>query len=76
MQRQMNNRVMHVGKICFIDGSVLTDRIVYIINGFLVVGTDWDDARPDWYNLSTISSMRDVYAEAAGTKSSGRVGVI
>lgn len=76
MQRQMNNRIMHVGKICFFDGSVLTDRIVYILNDFLVVGTDKDDSHPDLYNLSTISSMHDVYAEAARITSSGRIGAM
>lgn len=75
MQRQINNQIMHAGKICFNDGSVLEDRIIYMINGFVVVATDQDDSHPDWYNLSTVSSMHDVYVENTGTKSSGRIGV-
>ena len=74
MQKQVSNRIMHVGKICFFDGSEQEDRIIYIINGFLVVAADQDDSHPDWYNLSTVSAMHDVYAENAGVKSSGRIG--
>ncbi len=58
------NKPLHVGKICFTDGTELIDKTVFITNGFLIVD-DGDGINPVWHNLNSVAFMSDVTVDYA-----------
>jgi hypothetical protein len=54
---------LHVEKIVFNDGSIITGADVFLFNGFLVV--DDDQRAPTWHNTNTVDRLEGVtYVEA------------
>ena len=45
---------LHVKELKFMDGTKLEDVTCWVLEPFLMVGTD---GRPDFYNLSTVAAL-------------------
>ena len=60
MHEPLRTKLMHAGRICLTDGSVLENRDICILNGFLIVSSDDPDSSPTWYNLNTVIRLENV----------------
>lgn len=59
----MNIVTLKVGAVYFKDGrEPIRDSVVTELNGFLIIGKDENDMKPNWYNADIVDHLEEVTA--------------